>query len=124
MLGYPQSNTTGYQGTAILGMLTSLYPGGRLSNITEKLENKLGLSELNVGSVQSFNPITKKIESNTAFIVGKQITNKLSIHYSVGVFDPVSILNLRYQLDNHWAVQSETSTIDNGADLVYIFERD
>lgn len=123
MLGYPQTNATGYQGGAILGMLTSLYPGGRLSNLTEKLENKLGLSELNVGSIQSFNPISKKIESSTALIVGKQITNKLSIHYSVGVFDPVSILNLRYQLDNHWAVQSETSTIDNGADLVYIFER-
>ena len=95
MLGYPQSSATGYQGGAILGMLTSLYPGGRLSNLTEKLENKLGLSELNVGSIQSFNPISKKIESSTALIVGKQITNKLSIHYSVGVFDPVSILNLR-----------------------------
>lgn len=125
ILGYPQSHASNSQGAALLSVLTSLNPnGGKIAHITEKFQQKFGLTELNVASVQSFNPISKKIESTTSFIVGKQITDKLSVHYSIGLFDPVSILNLRYQINNHWAVQSETSTIDNGADLVYVFERD
>lgn len=125
LLGYPQADASGSQSTALLGVISSLYPGaGTITNLKEKLEHTLGLTEINVGSIQSFNPISKKIESNTAFVVGKKITDKLSIHYSIGLFDPVSVLNMRYQINNHWALQSETSSIDNGADLVYVFERD
>lgn len=125
ILGYPQSHASNSQGSALLGMLTSLQPGGgNITHLTEKLEKTLGLYELNVISIQNFNPTSKKIESTTAFVVGKQFTDRLSLHYSIGLFEPVSILNMRYQINNHWAIQSETSTIDNGADLVYVFERD
>ncbi len=125
LLGQPQSKASSSQGVAIFSVLSTLNPNGaKINHFTEKLQETLGLSELNIESVQSFNPTSKSVESTTSFVIGKQITKKLSLHYSIGLFDPVSVLNLRYQIDNHWALQSETSTVDNGADLLYVFERD
>lgn len=125
ILGQPQSSTSNAQGAAILTLLTNLNPkSAKITNITEFLQETLGLTELNIESVQSFNPSSKSVEATTSFIIGKQLTKKLSLHYSIGLFDPVSVLNLRYQINDHWALQSETSTVDNGADLLYVFERE
>jgi autotransporter translocation and assembly factor TamB len=55
--------------------------------------------------------------------VGKNITKDLSIHYSMGLAYPVSVLNLVYSINRHLKLQAEASTIENGADLVYSLER-
>lgn len=125
LLGLPQSQASGAQGSALLTALSAYNPNATTAlGLTNKLQQTFGLNELNVESVETFNPNTQAVESNTSFVVGKQITRKLSIHYSIGLFNPVSVLNLRYQMSKHWAIQSETSTIDSGADLLYGFERD
>ncbi|MCD6039566.1 MAG: tamB [Gammaproteobacteria bacterium] len=114
----------GAEGAALMGALSTLHPDtSHISGLTDKLNKILGLAEVNISSVQIFNPTTNQIESTPSFIIGKQISRKLSLHYSVGIFNPVSILNVRYQFNKHWAIQSETSTIDNGADILYTIER-
>lgn len=129
VFGFPQSQANGNQYGAILSALSSLNPNTpSVGNVTKNIEQKLGLTEMNVQSVQIFNPNatsnSDSVISATSFVVGKQLTNNLSIHYSIGLFYPVSILNLRYQLAKHWAIQSETSTLDNGADVLYSIEQD
>jgi autotransporter translocation and assembly factor TamB len=129
VFGFPQSEANGNQYGAILSALSSLNPNTpNAGNFTKNLEQKLGLTEIGVESVQVFNPNatsnSSSVISTTSFVVGKQLSNKLSIHYSMGIFNPISILNLRYQLLKHWAIQSETSTLDNGADVLYSIERD
>ncbi len=107
---------------ALFGALSVLHPAtSSLVDTTSKLTKKLGLTEINIAPVQTFNPTTSQSESTQSFIVGKKITDKISVHYSVGIFNPVSILNVRYDINKHWAVQSENSTIDNGADVFYEF---
>jgi translocation and assembly module TamB len=125
LLGLPQSQASSAQGSALFTALSAYNPNAsNVLGLTNQLQHKLGLNELNVESVETFNPSKQSVESTTSFVVGKQITQKISIHYSIGLFNPISILNLRYQISPHWAVQSETSTIDSGADLLYGFERD
>ncbi len=129
VFGFPQSQANGNQYGAILSALSSLNPNTpSMGNFTKNIEQKLGLTELSVESVQVFNPSAtsnaNSVISTTSFVVGKQLSHNLSIHYSVGLFYPVSILNLRYRLTKHWAIQSETSTLDNGADILYSIERD
>ncbi|MEO8400766.1 MAG: translocation/assembly module TamB domain-containing protein [Gammaproteobacteria bacterium] len=125
VLGFPQSSASGHQYGALLSALSSLNPNSpSVDGLTKKVEEKFGLSEVNVGSTQVFNPTTNSAVSTTTVAIGKQIAPNLYLHYSVGLFYPVSILNLRYQFSKHWAVQSETSTIDNGADILYGIERD
>jgi len=117
-------SSLGGAGAALMGALSILSPGtSNIGGMTDKLTKMLGLTEANIASVQTFNSTTNQMQSTPSFVVGKQISRKLSLHYSIGIFNPVSILNVRYQFNKHWAIQSETSTIDNGADILYGFER-
>lgn len=126
LFGYPQSQAKGTnQIGALLNATSMLNSSGKtpLTDLTDGLQDKLGLSELGVGSTEIFNPTTGTSAATTSFIVGKQLAKDLYIHYSIGLFNPVSILNLRYKLSKRWSIQSETSSIDNGADFLYELER-
>lgn len=125
LFGYPQSQASGHEYGAILSALSSLNSkSAGVGNITKRVQDKLGFSEFNVESAQVYDPNKNTTVSATTFVIGKQLSSKLSMHYSVGLFNPVSILSLKYKLSKRWAIQSETSTMDNGADLLYSIERD
>jgi len=127
LFGYPKSQISGASSLNLLSVASSsLHEGGtsQIGNMTQKLQDALGLTELTTESTEIFNPNTNMLETTTTVGVGKKLAQNLYLHYSVGLFSPVSILNLRYEFSKHWAVQSETSTIDNGADLLYGFEHD
>lgn len=125
-LGHSITQATDQQKSALLNATSALNFGGKskFGNVTEKLQSKLGLSELDVKSTEIFNPTSGKVSSTTTLVVGKELTPNLYAHYSKSLFDPIQILNLRYQLSKRFAIQSETSTIGNGADLLYSIERD
>lgn len=116
-------SSLGGGGAALMSALSALNPGAsNIDGMTSKFTKMLGLSEVSISSVETFNSTTNQMQSTPSFVVGKQISKKLSLHYSIGIFNPVSIFNVRYQINKHWAVQSETSTIDNGADILYGFQ--
>jgi translocation and assembly module TamB len=132
MLGVPRSQANYKDSLAILNATSALNFGGPASHfsaVTKKLQDGLGLSELGVASVETFDPTANKnlggVVGNTSLVVGKKIADKLYLHYSVSLFSttPVSVLNLRYLLSKHWSIQSETSALDNGADILYSIER-
>lgn len=134
VLGIPSSQASGGNAQALLAAASALDLGGNgishLTNITNGLKKTLGLSELNVESVQTFDPTANQntggVVGNTSLVVGKQLAENLSVHYStsLNLLNPVSTFNLRYKLSKRFAIQSETSTIDTGADLLYSIERD
>ena len=125
IFGFPQSQASSNQGAALFTILSTMNPNSsKVGGVTSKLQDALGLTEFNIESVESFNPESQSVESNTSVVIGKQITKKISLHYSVGLFDTVYVLNLRYQFNKNWALQTETNTIDNGADILYVIERD
>jgi translocation and assembly module TamB len=134
LLGIPRSQASIKDSLAILNATSALNLSGsapsRIGALTKKLQTGLGLTELNVASVQTFDPTANQnaggVVGTTSLVLGKKIANNLYLHYSVSLFSatPITILNLRYQFSKHWSVQSETSTIDNGADLLYSLERD
>lgn len=131
IFGYPQSKINSKSSLSILSALASNINlgGGNVSGGAEKIRKKLGLSELSVSSTELFNPNADPAKGNitsnvTTFNVGKKLGRHLYLRYSVGVFDPIQILNLKYQITKRLAIQSETSSLDNGADIVYELEKD
>lgn len=96
-----------------------------ITEIPEKIQNKLGLDEFGIGSTDNFDKKTGTLENNIpTFNVGKQIGENLYVHYSVGLQDSsLQVFNLRYQLNKHLSIQSESSPLENGADLVYVLEK-
>lgn len=96
--------------------------GGQFQQVTQQLQKAFGLTQLSVGTTTYYNPQTASMTQNTSLMVGKKITPNLYINYSVGITAPINILQISYLLSSHWTLQSSTSTLANGIDLLYTFE--
>jgi translocation and assembly module TamB len=129
ILGVPSTQVTGSSNQALLSAASALNFGGNgstnLASITQNIQKTFGLSEMNVESVQTFDQDTGNTVGKTSLVLGKQITPNLYAHYSTSfdLLNPVSTFHLRYKLSKRFSIQSETSTIDTGADLLYSIER-
>jgi autotransporter translocation and assembly factor TamB len=129
IFGYPRSQITASSSLLLLNtMAANLNSNNKLSlrGITGGLQNKLGLSELGVGTTNYYytsNNNSPSSSSITTFNIGKQLGEHISIKYSLGLFAPISILNIRYQINRYLTIQSEMSSFDSGADLLYEFEQ-
>lgn len=90
--------------------------------LTNKLKQGLGLSQLGVDSENLYDPASQSYEEGAAVSVGKNISNRLTITYSVGILIPDAILRARYIISKHFAVQTEASSYDSGGDLLYTID--
>ena len=99
--------------------------GGLINDIT----SGLGLTEFGVeGNVSAdalgvSTPISPFDEGESSFVVGRHITRKIYIRYLYGITTPVDIIQLRYILNRSWYVQTDTSSLGNGIDVLYVIER-
>ena len=115
---------------SLLAALSSMYTGGQKTSFLDetKIQNFFGLSELNFESVQTFDPTAQNglggTTSTPSLILGKKLAPNLFFHTSIGSFSQEPTINITYQLSRHWSVQSEQSSLDTGADLLYSIERE
>lgn len=132
MLGQSSAETSGDKTQLLLKAATTLNFGGTASGfnkITSELQHKLGLSELTVGAENLVTTTTKdgvpanKVMTNTALMLGKYLSPKLYLSYSIGLIEPINIFRIRYHLSHGWSLQSESSSNGNGADILYTVER-
>lgn len=94
-----------------------------IGQIISKIQQKMGLDQLTIGSKPIFNPTTNSLQQNTSLIVGKNISPKLNISYSLGLLDQISILNINYVLNKNFYLQTTSSNFANGLDLFYKLEK-
>ena len=93
------------------------------ANAMAGIQNTFGLTDF--GVEQQETPISAGDRTTTtqpAFGIGKYLTPKLYMHYSVGISNPISILNITYYISHLFMLQTETSSVDQGADVFYTFE--
>lgn len=90
--------------------------------IMDSIKNQLKLTQFGVESGQVYNPQTQQLEQNTSLVLGKQLSKKLSVSYSIGILVPVNILRVRYILSKHWSAQSDASAYGSGADIIYTLQ--
>lgn len=95
---------------------------GSGESVLGELKQNLGLTRLGVESEHFYNPDTQSSEQTSAFVVGKQLSDRLSVNYSVGILDPISVLRIEYKLTNNLSMRSEASPYGSGADLIYTVE--
>lgn len=107
----------------------SFAAGGGDDSVLSQIKEKLQLSELSVGSLNT-SP-TSNLESsrddvdqnNTAVFIGKALSKRFYVSYGVGLFNQQQIFKTHFKLTKNWAVQTDNSTLDSGADIIYTFER-
>jgi translocation and assembly module TamB len=112
---------------ALLGAAQALNlggSGGTLSRFKSQLEQKLGLSELDITSYETKNKASPESTiQHTAFVLGRYLSPKLYVNYSFDILDHTNVFRIRYFLSKTWSVQSESTSDGNGLDILYSFER-
>jgi translocation and assembly module TamB len=103
----------------------SLNPGaGKIESLMDKVQKATGLTKFSVESTNIVNPATNSLVQNTSVVLGKTLTPKMYITYSVGLLQPINILQLNYILNKYLTLQTSSSTFANGLDLLYKIEKE
>jgi translocation and assembly module TamB len=129
VLGQSTSGVSGssVNAKALLGAAQALNlsgSGGTLSRFKSQLEQKLGLSELDITSYETKNKAgPESTIQHTAFVLGRYLSPKLYVNYSFDILDHTNVFRIRYFLNKKWSVQSESTVDGNGLDILYSFER-
>ncbi|MFP4080085.1 MAG: translocation/assembly module TamB domain-containing protein [Ectothiorhodospira sp.] len=112
--GRPLSGAGEGDGNAIASAIT-LYGIERGAFITDRLGSELGLDEFTVDTETGLD--------EAALMMGKQLSPRLFLRYSVGLFDRVNTVLLRYALTQHLSLETRSSSEAQGMDLIYRLER-
>ncbi len=126
IFGFPQSQLSHSQASALysaFNMMDISQGSFSLTSLQKNIQQEFGFSEFGIGNTSEYNSATQQYETGTAFVVGKRITDNLTATYNVGILVPVNVLYLRYQLAQHWALQSDSSALGNGGDIFYTISR-
>ena len=60
---------------------------------------------------------------NTSLVLGKALSPKLFISYSVGLLEPINILRFNYKLTKHISLRTESNPNAQGIDVFYTIEK-
>jgi translocation and assembly module TamB len=127
ILSYMMLGTTSNQATASQTQMlfqTAQLMGVGGTNAAGGLQRIFGLTDFGVEQEEVLLAAGEKPTQEQMFGIGKYITPRLYLHYSIGISNPISILNLTYYLTHQFAIQTQTSSVDRAADIFYTFETD
>ncbi len=128
ILGHGQNENTGADGQvlmeAVKQLTTAFYPkAGRLMEKQTfydrlKLDWSIGHSPFDDESKDQLSDFERKYVN-----VGKRLSDKLYIQYSLGLADKISVYSIQYLLGNHLVLEAKTdSQSRTAADLLFTFE--
>jgi autotransporter translocation and assembly factor TamB len=124
VLGKGQSSGSDLDTTLLLKAVSFLDIGGKETAATKSgLEKGLGLDEIGVQSGQEYSSASQSLVNNTSLVLGKALSPKLFVDYSIGLIEPINILRIRYQLSKHFILRSESNANAQGIDVFYNIER-
>ena len=124
LVGRPANQATNADKQVLLSAVSALnLSGASVGNLTNQLKNKLGLSELGIETESEYDQ-DASLTQNTSLVLGKYLTPRLYINYSIGLLEPINTFRVRYTLSKRWVIQGQTSQYGRGADLFYSIERD
>jgi translocation and assembly module TamB len=124
ILGKGESSGSDFDTTLLLKAVSFLDIGGKETAATkDSLQKDLGLDEIAVQSQQEYDTQSQSLVDNTSLVLGKALSPKLFVDYSIGLIEPINILRIRYQLSKHFILRSESNTNAQGLDVFYSIER-
>lgn len=115
ILGRPLSDTSNSESSMIARASLALGVAGG-NKVGEYLSNELGVDHI---GLESNNSGTGR---QVSLVLGKYLTPKLYVSYGIGLFKPVNTLRLRYTLSKLWHLETQTSGMATGGDLIFSIE--
>jgi len=122
VLGKPVSAVSGANVQLLAAAANALTPQSSvgINQLTEQLQQLFGFSEFGLASGVSSKPGENK--PSTSFVMGKYLSPRLYLSYSLGILETVNTLRLRYLLSKHWSIQTQANTLGSGVDVFYFIE--
>lgn len=125
VVGQPQSKMNQAQAELIFEALSHLtmLTGNKRSDVQFDLAEQLKLDQFgfstkeNSLSTNSRNPL-----EDTVLVMGKQLSDKLYLHYSLGLVDSSNSFGLKYFMNKNVTIEASTGTEGTSADLLLTFE--
>lgn len=95
-----------------------------IKNLFDNLQQGIGLDELSIQSTPTLDPDNEnRLGQNTSLVLGKALSPKLYVNYSIGIVQPINIFQINYMISKRWTLRSSSSSLANGVDLLYRIER-
>jgi translocation and assembly module TamB len=124
LLGSTASNVSENNGQLLVDAASRLsLPLGEVGQIKQQLQKIFGLDVLGIEPETGYDPEKKTLTQTTSFVVGKRLTNRILLSYSIGLLDPISVFKLRFDINKRWYIQTESNLSANGVDVFYNYER-
>lgn len=127
VVGRPQSEMNQAQGELMLQAVSQLVSvmGNQRDDVQLNLAEKLKLDQFGfskkASGTSSANHNHNPLE-DTVFVLGKQLSERLYLHYSLGIVDSANNFGLRYMLGKNLTVEASTGTQGSSADVLLSFE--
>lgn len=112
LLGRPLGQASGAEGATLMQAASAAGLGGG-GLLAAQIGERFGFDEVEVGGGGSLD--------EAALLVGKYLSPRLYVQYSVGLLEPISTFRVRYRMSRRWTLQTETG-VESGADLLYTLE--
>ena len=123
VLGFPLSNASNQQGQALWTAASALSASNSdMTDIMKQLKGTFQLNSIGFESSSFLNSSNNTVQQNTSLALGKMLSPRLYIKYSIGLLEPINTISAAYTLNEHWTAQTESSTLGNGVDLIYSWE--
>jgi translocation and assembly module TamB len=116
LLGRPLDGANSQQSSLVARAALAL-GNNRANQTLENVGDRLGVDDIGIGAGAG------ESSDNAAFKVGKYLSPKLYVSYGIGLFNPVSTLSLRYTLSSRWRLETQSSSVSTGGDLIYSIDR-
>ncbi|MGL6030368.1 MAG: translocation/assembly module TamB domain-containing protein, partial [Legionella sp.] len=122
VLGRPASQANKAGGQLLMTAISSMNLTGKSSGGTQllsQLKKSTGL-DFDVQTNSNYNLATNQMNDSTGFVVGKSLSERMYLSYTMGLSqsDP-NVLTLKYLLNKFFSIQVSSSTTSNGIDFLY-----
>lgn len=123
LFGHPADQISAADASVLLSAASGINLGpSQLESLTRELQTVSGLDKISVESSNYVNPSTATVKQNTSLVLGKALSPKLYISYSVGLLEAVNIFTAKYAITDDWSLQSTNNSFASGVDLFYSIE--
>lgn len=123
VLGYPLSQANPSQEQTLVQAASALNLGdGQSSAILKDLKDSFSLDQVGLQSSNYLNRSNNSVQQNTSLLLGKMLSPRLFVSYSIGLLAPINTVTASYALTQNLSTQTSSSSLGSGIDLIYSFE--
>ncbi|MCX7125196.1 MAG: translocation/assembly module TamB [Gammaproteobacteria bacterium] len=92
-------------------------------NIASQIQSGLGLNQLGVESETTTDALGNPLSRESSIVVGKSLTRRFYMRVSYGLLSQVYVYQFGYLLNHKWSLQTDSSILGVGADVMYTFAK-